>query len=53
MQDMTDLAVTPDGKVVVATTWDEGGTNAAVFQDDARRLPSPDSPVSADTYQSQ
>lgn len=32
MQDITDLAVTPDGKVVAATRWDEGGTNIAVFQ---------------------
>jgi len=32
LQDITDLAVTPDGKVVAATVWDEGGTNVAVFQ---------------------
>ena len=35
MQDITDLAVTPDGKVVAATPWDEGGTNAAVYQNGA------------------
>ena len=32
LQDITDLAVTPDGKVVATTKWDEGGTNVAVFQ---------------------
>ena len=32
LQNITDLAVTPDGKVVATTHWDEGGTNVAVFQ---------------------
>ncbi len=32
LQDITDLAVTPDGKVVATTRWDEGGTNICVFQ---------------------
>lgn len=31
-QDLSDLAVTPDGKVVGATLWDEGGSNIGVFQ---------------------
>ena len=31
-QNITDLSVTPDGKVVTGTGWDEGGTNAAVFK---------------------
>ena len=35
MHDLSDMAVTPDGKVVAATTWDEGGNNAAVFQNGA------------------